>query len=97
MHQHGELSGHGCDRAFESVLAAALGDLQAPLAERRVLAEAPKDVVGALVEQLADILIAGLGDVKLWIAVTRLALLGPQTQERADIAAVFKALGAAQR
>ena len=97
VHEHGELAGHGDDGALERILATALGDLQSPLAQRRVFAESPEDVMGALHQQLAHVLVARFGDVELRVAVARLPLFGPHAEERAHIAASMRRLVCVKR
>jgi len=93
VQQDGQLSSDGDDGAFLGRLAAAFSELQPPAAQVAVRSERPKDVLGALDQEPAEIAIAGLGDVELRILGSALVSAGDQSQARAELAALAEAMG----
>ena len=93
VQEDGQLSSDGDDGAFLGRLAAAFSELQPPAAQVTVGPEGPKDVLGALDQEPAEIAIAGLGDVELRILGSALVSAGDQSQARAELAALAEAMG----
>ena len=72
MQENRELAGHGDDRAFLCVLAAALSEALAISSQPAVRTKWPQDIVSALNQQPSEILVACLADGQLRLMSARI-------------------------
>ena len=92
MQQHRQLSCRGHDGPLLAVASSSFRQLESPAPEIAVDAEWPQDVLRSLHQQRAQVRVAFLADVQLWLALSRVPPSWLQSQIAAHVTTLTEAM-----
>ena len=92
MQEHRELPSYCYNGTLLRILAASRGELESPFSKGRVGSEGTQNIMGALNQSLAKIVVPRLGYTELRVPITGLESTRSQTQIRTHVTAPLEAV-----